>query len=95
MVIPPSGGAMTAFALRTSAPDGRFCVVLLASDATSSKNWHEILDSKEPDRSVPLDFVARLEDTYYVRQSKAAPTYPIPVSQTRGVASCPIRQDRL
>lgn len=88
MAWPPFGGAMTAFALRTSASDGKSCVVLLASDSANQKIWHDVLDSKKSDQSVPLDFVTRLDDTYYIKKTKASPTYPIPVSQTRGIASC-------
>jgi hypothetical protein len=89
---PPFGAAMTAFALHTSASDGKSCVVLLASDTANPKIWHDVLDPNKSGQSIPLNFAVRLEDTYYVKQTKASPTYPIPVSQTLRVASCPSGQ---
>jgi hypothetical protein len=85
---PPFGGAMTAFALQTAGSDGKSCVVLLASDTANPKIWHDVLDPKKAGRTIPLDFAVRLEDTYYIKQTKASPTYPIPVSQTLRVTSC-------
>lgn len=85
---PPFGGAMIAFALHTSANDGKSCVVLLAADTANSKVWHDVLDAGKLDQSIPLNFAARLDDTFYVKPTRVSQTYPIPVSQTRGVASC-------
>jgi hypothetical protein len=89
---PPGAAAVTAFALHTADNNGKSCVILLALDAANPKIWHDILDTGKSDRTVPLYFAVRLEDTYYVKQTKTAPTYSIPVSQTTRVVSCPANQ---
>jgi len=89
LLYPPFGGRVAAYPLRISSQDGRECVLLYAGENAAAKTWADIADPTYPSQSRPLWFATRLDDTYYAKLSRQAPTQLIPASQVRKVGDCP------
>lgn len=90
LAIPRLGAAVAAIPLAINAPDGRSCVVLVASTKATTEDWADITASagKPPRASRPLPF-ATLLDSYFVKTTPGGPTLVIPVEQVRRVDACP------
>jgi len=84
------GAAVAAIPLAINAPDGRSCVVLVASTKATTEEWVDITASpgKPPNASRPLLF-ATLLDSYFVKTTPGGPTLAIPVEQVRRIDACP------
>ncbi|WP_043694402.1 hypothetical protein [Luteibacter sp. 9133] len=90
LLVPTLGANLAAFPLAINAPDGRSCVVLVASTKATAADWVDITPApgQAPGQSRPLPF-ATLLDAYFVKTAIGGPTISIPVDQVRRIDSCP------
>lgn len=90
LAVPTLGARLAAVPLGANGPDGKTCVVLVASDKATSLAWQDISadPTKPPVTSKPLIF-ATLLDSYFVKVNLDSPTLTIPVDGVRRVNACP------
>jgi hypothetical protein len=91
---PDVGGELVSYRLRIRAPDQAKCAVFsLRTDPAAVPLSPMVVNAKAPRWSVPLKFVTRLDDTYYVKeQPLSGPTMMVPVSMVTAIRGCPDRE---
>lgn len=90
LLVPTLGANLAAIPLSINAPDGRSCVVLVASAKATAADWVDVAPvlGKALGQSRPLPF-ATLLDAYFVKTAIGGPTISIPIDQVRRIDSCP------
>lgn len=86
---PGAGGTLAAYRLRIEGPGHSTCMRLQFQSAGPVSPPVVVLDKGNPARSIPLNFVTRLDDAYYVKVlPQQGPTFVVPAASVTGITAC-------
>lgn len=89
LLFPDAGGTLAADRLRIQGPGHSTCMRLLFHSPAAAGTSLPVRDKANPDQSVALNFVTRLDDAYYVKVlPQGGATFVVPAVMVAGISAC-------